>query len=228
MARVWPRSSRLVRCDDIVSYEDRFLFADAKIFEVLTVPLLEGDPRTALVDPRSLVITAGLARKYFGEADAVGRILNVNGQDFNITAVAADPPPTTHLPYGLIASMATIADDRYMNNWHSTMFYTYLKLKPGVDAAAFGRLVSRLADGYVKAQLDAWGTEYHYFLQPVRGLHLAAPLRYEIQPPSSSAALVILSIVGLFTLLIAALNFMNLATARSANRAREVLSLIHI
>jgi putative ABC transport system permease protein len=222
VARVWPRSSRLVRRDDIVSYEDRFLFADARLFDVLTVPLLEGDPRTALVDPRSLVITAGLARKYFGTAGPVGRTLNVNGQDFNITAVAADPPPTTHLPYGLIASMSTIANERYMNNWHSTMFYTYLRLKPGVDPAAFGKLVSRLADRYVKAQLDAWGTEYHYVLQPVRGLHLAEPLRYEIEPPSSAASLAILSIVGLFTLLIAALNFMNLATARSANRAREV------
>jgi putative ABC transport system permease protein len=118
--------------------------------------------------------------------------------------------------------MATIANEDYMNNWHSTMFYTYLKLKPGVDAGAFSNLVSRLADNFVKDRLESWGTVYHYFLQPVRGLHLAAPLRYEIEPPSNPVALTILSVVGLFTLLIAALNFMNLATARSANRAREV------
>lgn len=222
VARIWPRASRLVRRDDVVSYEDRFMYADPGLFDCLTVPLLRGDPRTALAGPGSLVVTEKLARKYFGVADPMGRVLNVNGQDFEITAVAADPPSTTHLPYGLIASMTAIAGERYMNNWHSTMFYTYLKLKPGVDPAEFGRLAGRLADGYVKAQLDAWGTEYRYFLQPVRGLHLAAPLRYEIEPPSSPVTLTILSVVGLFTLLIAALNFMNLATARSANRAREV------
>jgi putative ABC transport system permease protein len=222
VARVWPRSSRLVKRDDVLGYEDLFMFADATLFDVLTVPLVRGDARTALAGPGSLVITEKMAGKYFGAADPVGRRLNVNGQDFEVTAVAADPPSTTHLPYGLIASMATIANERYMNNWHSTMFYTYLKLRPGVDAAGFGKLVSRLADSYVKEQLDAWGTEYHYFLQPVRGLHLAAPLRYEVEPPSNPVTLTILSVVGLFTLLIAALNFMNLATARSANRAREV------
>jgi putative ABC transport system permease protein len=221
--RILPSwTSRLVKRGDVVSYEDRFVFADAKLFSVLTIPLVKGDPGTALARPRSLVVAESLARKYFGAADPMGKTLNVNGQDYGITAVAADPPGNAHLKYGLIASMATIANEDYMNNWHSTMFYTYLKLKPGVDAAAFSKLVSRLADKYVKARLDAWGTEYHYFLQPVRGLHLAAPLRYEIEPPSNPVALTILSVVGLFTLLIAALNFMNLATARSANRAREV------
>ena len=221
-ARVWTRASRKVRRDDIVSYEDRFMFADPKLFSVLTIPLVKGDPKTALVRPRSLVVTARLARKYFGAADPLGRSLNINGQDFDVTAVAADPPENTHLKYGLIASMATIANADYMNNWHSTMFYTYLKLKPGVDAKAFSEIISRLADKYVKNRLDSWGTVYHYFLQPVRGLHLAAPLRYEVEPPSNPVALTILSAVGLFTLLIAVLNFMNLATARSASRAREV------
>jgi putative ABC transport system permease protein len=222
VARVWPRASRLVKRDDVLGYEDLFMFADAALFDILTVPLLRGDPRAALAAPGTLVITETMARKYYGAADPLGRTLNINGRDYEITAVAADPPPTTHLPYGFIASMATIANEGFMNNWHSTMFYTYLKLRPGVDPAAFGELVSRLADNYVKGQLDAWGTEYHYFLQPVRGLHLAAPLRYEVEPPSNPATLTILSVVGLFTLLIAALNFMNLATARSANRAREV------
>ncbi len=221
-ARVWPRSSRLVKRDEVVSYESLFMFADPQLFDVLTIPFVKGDPRNALDRPRALVVTERLARKYFGGADPLGKTLNINGQDFDITAVAADPPGNTHLKYGLIASMATIANEDYMNNWHSTMFYTYLKLKPGSDAAAFSKLASRLADKYVKARLDGWGEVYHYFLQPVRGLHLAAPLRYEIEPPSNPTALTILSVVGLFALLIAALNFMNLATARAANRAREV------
>jgi putative ABC transport system permease protein len=222
MARVWPRASRLVKREPFASYEDLVMFADASLFDVLTIPLKRGDPRTALVRPSTIVLSESMARKYFGDAGPVGGVLDINGAKYEVTAVAADPPANTHLKYGIIASIATIEKRNWMNNWHSTMFYTYLKLKPEVDAAAFAKLIEHLADRYVKADLDAWGNEYRYFLQPVRGLHLASPLRGEIEPPSNPASLTILSVVGLFTLLIACLNFMNLATARSANRAREV------
>ncbi len=174
-ARVWPQSGRLVKRDAFVSYEDLFMFADSSLFDVLTIPFVQGDPATALVRPATLVVSESMARKYFGGTDPVGKALNINGRDFEVTAVAADPPENTHLRYGLIASMATVQGARYMNNWHSTMFYTYLKLKPGVDAAEFGKLIANLADRYVKTQLDGWGTTYNYFLQPVRGLHLAPP-----------------------------------------------------
>jgi putative ABC transport system permease protein len=220
--RIWPRAGRLVKRDDIVNFENLFMFADPSVFEILTIPVIQGDSRAALVRPGTLVISESLARKYFGRDDPLGKVLDINGQKFEITAVAMDSPENTHLKYGLIASMATVENANFMNNWHSTMFYTYLKLRPGVDAAEFSKLISRLADKYVKERLDGWGTVYHYLLQPVRGLHLATPLRYEIEPPSNSVYLTILSVVGLFTLLIACLNFMNLATARSANRAREV------
>ena len=222
VARIWPRYGRLVKRGEVMSYEDRFMYADRSLFDVLTIPLTQGDPRTALAEPKTLVVTQTLVRKYFGHADPMGRALNINGEDFKITGVAADSPENTHIKYGLIASMATIADSRYMNNWHSTMFYTYLKLKPGVDAADFSKAVSNLADRHVGSRLESMGDTYRYFLQPVRGLHLASPLRYEIEPPSNPVYLTILTLVGLFTLLIACLNFMNLATARSANRAREV------
>jgi putative ABC transport system permease protein len=221
-ARVWPRGGRLVKRDDIMNYEDLFMFADQSLFEILTIPLLRGDSRAALVRPGTLVVAESLTQKYFGRDDPLGKVLDINGQKYEITAVARNSPENTHLRYGLIASMATIQNGDFMNNWHSTMFYTYLKIKPGVDAVEFSKLISRLADKYVKARLDGWGEVYHYFLQPVRSLHLATPLRYEIDPPSNPIYLTILSVVGVFTLLIACLNFMNLATARSANRAREV------
>jgi len=221
-ARVWPWSHRLVKREPFASYEDLVMFADASLFDVLTIPLKSGDPRTALVRPSTAVLSESMARKYFGDADPVGAVLETDLGTYEVTAVAADPPANTHLKYGLIASLATVEKRPYMSNWHSTMFYTYLKLKPEVDVAAFAKLVEHLADRYVKADLDAWGSEYRYFLQPVRDLHLASPLRGEIEPPSDPASLTILSVVGLFTLLIACLNFMNLATARSANRAREV------
>ncbi|OGD22361.1 MAG: hypothetical protein A2W03_15455 [Candidatus Aminicenantes bacterium RBG_16_63_16] len=140
-ARVWPRLGRLVKRDPFVSYEDLCMFADGSLFDVLTIPLLKGDAATALVRPATMVVSESMARKYFGAADPLGQVLNVNGQDFEVTAVASDPPENTHLKYGLIASLATVQNERYMNNWHSTMFYTYLKLKPGVDPAV-GYLVA--------------------------------------------------------------------------------------
>jgi len=221
-ARVWPWRSRLVKREPLANYEDLFMWADASLFDVLTIPLKRGDPGAALSRPFTIVLSESMARKYFGEADPIGSVLDINDSKYEVTAIAADPPSNTHLKYGLIASMVTIEKRNWMNNWHSTMFYTYLKLKPGVDVAAFSKLIEHLADRYVKTQLDAWGEEYRYFLLPVRGLHLAAPLRGEIEPPESATSLVILLVVGLFTLVIACLNFMNLATARSANRAREV------
>jgi putative ABC transport system permease protein len=109
-----------------------------------------------------------------------------------------------------------------MTNWYSTMFYTYLKLRPGVNMEEFSSQISRLADKYVGEQLKSWGTIDHYFLQPISSIHLHSHLRYETEPPGNPVYVYIFSFVGLFILLIACLNFMNLSTARAANRAKEV------
>jgi putative ABC transport system permease protein len=212
----------LVRREDTFFYEDRFMYADQELFEVLTIPFIQGNPQNALNRPHTLVISERIALKYFGPDNPLGKPLEINDETFEVTGVVADPPENTHLKYDLIASMETLRDWGEMSNWHSTMFYTYLKLKPNVNGDEFSRQVSSLADKYVGERLKEWGDSYHYFLQPVSSIHLHSHLRYETESSGNPLHVTLFFFVGLFILLIACLNFMNLSTARSANRAREV------
>ncbi len=221
-ARIIPARSRLVKRGDIVFYEDRFMYADQELFDILTIPFIQGNSQEALIRPQTLVISQRMAQKYFGQANVVGKTLEINQEAYEITGVVTNSPENTHLKYDFMVSMKTLSDWNEMSNWYSTMFFTYLKVKPNVDMEEFSQQVSRLADKYVGEQLSIWGTTYHYFLQPLSSLHLHSRLRYEIEPPGNPVYIYIFSMVGLFILLIACLNFMNLSTARAANRAKEV------
>jgi putative ABC transport system permease protein len=221
-ARVMTTSSRLVKKEEKFFYEDRFMYADQELFDILTIPFIQGNRGEALTRPQTLVISERMAKKYFGDSYPIKETLEINRKTYEITGVVADSPENTHLKYDLIASLETLKDWREMANWHSTMFYTYLKLKPKVNMEEFSRQVSHIADKYVGERLRSWGTTYHYFLQPISSIHLHSHLRYESEPSGNLVYIYILSFVGLFILLIACLNFMNLATARAANRAKEV------
>jgi putative ABC transport system permease protein len=163
-----------------------------------------------------------MAHKYFGNANPLGETLEINQQEYEITGVVTDSPENTHMKYDLIASLETLKDWQEMSNWYSTMFYTYLKLRPDVNVEEFSQQVSRLPDKYVGERLSSRGTTYHYFLQPLSSIHLHSHLRYETEPPGNPVYIYIFSFVGFFILIIACLNFMNLSTARAANRAKEV------
>jgi len=221
-ARVLTAENRLVKRGDIFSYEDRFMWADQELFDVITIPFIRGYPQEALTRPQTVVLSKRISQKYFGHVDPLGKTLTINQMEYEITGVVADPPANTHMKYDLIASLETLSDWNEMTNWYSTMFYTYLKLRPNVDLDEFSQQVSRLADKYIGSLLSSRGTVYHYFLQPLSSLHLRSNIRYEIESPGNPLYVNIFSFVGLFVLLIACLNFMNLSTARSANRAKEV------
>jgi putative ABC transport system permease protein len=221
-ARVLPANNRLVKRGNVFFYEDRFVWADQEIFEVITIPFINGFPKDALTRPQTVVLSESLSQKYFGHADPLGEILKINQTDYEVTGVIADPPVNTHLKYDLIASLETLSDWEEMTNWYSTMFYTYLKLRPNVNVDEFSLQVSRLADKYIGDRLSNWGSVYHYYLQPISRIHLHSHIRYETEAPGNPLYVYIFSFVGLFIVLIACLNFMNLSTARSANRAKEV------
>jgi len=198
------------------------MYADQELFDVLTFRFIQGNTQEALTRPNTLVVSQRMATKYFGNANPLGYTLEINQQEYEITGVVTDSPKNTHLKYDLIVSLETLKDWDEMTNWYSTMFYTYLKLRPGVNMEEFSSQISRLADKYVGEQLKSWGTIDHYFLQPISSIHLHSHLRYETEPPGNPVYVYIFSFVGLFILLIACLNFMNLSTARAANRAKEV------
>jgi putative ABC transport system permease protein len=213
--------------------EDRVIYADSTLFDVFTLPLVDGDPQTALQAPNSLVITATTARKYFNTTQAVGRTLLVNNRDnYKITGVIKDLPAQSHFNFDFFVSMATLEESR-RNNWVSNNFNTYVVLKEGADAQKlepqFDALIEKYVGPAVKQimsidmeEFKKSGNYVRYTLTPLTSIHLHSDKTAELGPNSSIQYVYIFSAIAFFILLIACVNFMNLSTARSANRAREV------
>ncbi|MBO9202653.1 MULTISPECIES: ABC transporter permease [Niastella] len=213
--------------------EDKVIYADSTLFDVFTLPMLDGDPQTALQAPNSLVITATTALKYFNTTQAVGRTMLVNNRDnYKITAVIKDIPAQSHFNFDFFVSMATLEESR-RNNWVSNNFNTYVVLKEGSDPkkleAQFDALIDKYVGPAVKqimsidmAEFKKAGNYEKQYLTPLTSIHLHSDKTGELAPNSNIQYVYIFSAIAFFILLIACVNFMNLSTARSANRAREV------
>jgi len=222
-----------IRYGDKTYKETAFIFADANVMEIFSIPLLEGDPRTALSRPNTLIISQTEAKKYFGSDDPVGKTLNLdNSVDFQVTGVFQDIPSFSHFHWDFIGSMVSV-EKRLVMEWTSLDVYTYLLLREGADPEAleakFPAMVEKYCDqefkaftGKVYAQLKESGTKWEYFLQPLTSIHLHSNLGFELEPNSDIKYIYIFSAIAIFCLLIASINFINLSTARSTKRAKEV------
>ncbi|MGD8540445.1 MAG: ABC transporter permease [Candidatus Aminicenantes bacterium] len=223
----------VVRYKDKVFSEERWYWADGTFFDVFTVPVLQGDPKTALTKPNSVVVTESMARKYFGAEDPLGKSLNTdNRRDYQITGVIEDVPRNSHVHYDFLASFITI-EDGSDQNWISNNFPTYFVLKEGISHKEFETKLQLIVEKYVAPQLktvfgatldemEASGGSIKYFITPLTDIHLHSHLRFEHEPNSDIAYVYIFTVVAFAILLIACVNFVNLATARSATRAKEV------
>ena len=214
-------TNRLVRRGDLMFYEEGFIYADADIFKVLTIPFIQGNPEDALVGPDKVVIPQRLADKYFGNQDALGEILNINGRDFSVTGVVENAPLNTHLRADLLVSMDDLRDPPWMTDWSWQGMWGYIKLRPGVDAEAFGKQIEHLADPFIEGDVRVQDQSFLFSLTPIRDIYLHSDLQYELAS-GNPILLTVFSLVGFFVLLIACVNFMNLSTARSMNRSLEV------
>ncbi|MCB0578808.1 MAG: ABC transporter permease, partial [Phaeodactylibacter sp.] len=217
--------------------EEQVVWADSSFFELFSIPLLKGDARTVLARPNTAVLTEKLAKKYFGDENPVGKVLEQPQaeQGLEVTGVCADVPENSHLRFGLLVSSATLdmlagADAPNFVNFSA---YTYLLLHPGASPEQlerkFPELVVKYASGQVLSQFGVnyeeyqrQGNGYRYFLQPLPDIYLDSKLEAEIRAPGSRRQVYFFTAIALLILVIASINFMNLATARSAGRAREV------
>lgn len=223
-ARMMRVGNLLVKRDEKVFYEERCWFAETDLPRILTISFLEGDSQTALERPMTVVISQRLARKYFGDESPIGQILDIQGFDCEVTGVLANCPQNTHFKYDLLLSFSTLeaTGPGLLSNWFLSNFYTYVKLAPNTDLAAFSEQLKVFAERHVGEELKASGETLILFLQPVRSIHLYSHLIGETEPSGSPLYLYIFCTVGFFILLLACINFTNLTTARFTGRAKEV------
>jgi putative ABC transport system permease protein len=223
--RIRTVSRTSVEYEDKQFYENDILYADNSIFSVFTFPMTRGDPKTALETAYSAVLTEDTAKRYFGDEYPMGKTLTLNNEsNFVITGVMKDVPPNSHFTFDMLCSYETLYDRNreIMEEWFNFRDYTYLLLSEGFDYRDLENKFPALIDKYMGSMLKALGGEIEFFLQPLTNIHLHSNLENEISPNSSITYIYIFGAVALFILCIACINFMNLATARSSTRAKEV------
>jgi len=223
--RIRPLSKRLVKFEDRQFYEDRILYADDSIFDIFTFPMIKGDPKTALVTAYSVVLTEDTAQKYFGHDDPLGKVLKFNNQDdFTVTGVVKNVPKNSHFTFDMLCSFETYfaRNKQAGENWFNFDLFTYLLLPENHDYRELEKKFPALIDKYMGKVIKALGGELKYFIQPMTSIHLHSHLDNELSGNSNILYIYIFSAIALFILFIACINFMNLATARSATRAKEV------
>ena len=221
VARILPVQSGLVKYQDKMFYEDNRMFAETELFSILTIPFLKGNPVTALDRPATVVISERIATKYFGQENPIGKLIEINTREYEITGVAKDFPANTHFKYDLFLSLKTLENRYPFDAWFLSNIFTYIKIKPDIDFNAFSRQVNLIAENYAEKDVDDQEI-ITYFLQPVADIHLHSHLLSEKEPGVNPLYLYIFSAIGVFIMLIACINFMNLTTARSTKRAKEV------
>lgn len=226
---------RLRRREEVVlrggkqTLESNIIFADPSFFNVFSYRLIRGNPATALVEPYSMILTESTARNYFGDKDPIGQTLTVflydstgRGANYKITGIIPDPPRNAHFTFSMLGSFRTLEVFKptilTTEGWNEQGFYTYLLLKKGVDHQAFAAKIAHL---YAQHTGDRQ-TDYISNLQPLADIHLRSDLKEEIADTGTIDQIYIFSTIGLFILLLAGINYANLATARSVGRAKEV------
>jgi putative ABC transport system permease protein len=214
-----PFGQAVVGKGDLSYYERGFAHTESSFFEVFNYPLLSGDPAQVLKEPNSLVLTREMAHKYFGDDDPIGKTLTFNNLfELKVTGILGEVPANSHIRPSFLAYPGEIP--LFNNpNWMGLALYTYVRLKEGTDAEAFEEKIQSLAEKHCGPR----GREiFQYRLLALTSIHLHSNREQEIAPQMDVVQVYLLSAVAILILIVACINFVNLSTARSGRRAREV------
>ncbi len=224
ITRIYFDSQVLFEYENKRIYEENVIYADPDFFNVFPFQLLNGNPSHLLDTPESMVITASTAQKYFGNEDPIGRVFRVNNQyNFMVTGVIEDVPVNSHYHFDFVISFLAKNEQNFglwLNTWTGyTTLYTYAVLSKNIDIEEY---TSRIEDIITRHAGKRPDIERKIFLQPLKGIYLHSHLEDEIEANNFVSNLVILSTIAFLILVIACINYMNLATAQSSRRAKEV------
>lgn len=196
--------------------EERLYRVDNNFFNVFNYPFITGSPKDALKDIKSIVLTQTSAKKYFGSQDPVGKVLTMDGfGDMQVTGVIKDVPANSHFHFDFLVSIKTLGNGLDAN-WGQYNYYTYVKTNGPINQAAFTSKIQAL---YKQAETNGKNI---FWIQPIGDIHLNSSLKWELEPNSDKLYVYIFTLIGIFITLIAAINYMNLATARASERAKEI------
>lgn len=214
--------------------EEKVYFADSNFFDFFSFRLLEGDPSTALLEPNTLVLTPSMATKYFGKEPALGKLLTVGADNktFKVTGVIEEAPSNSHFTYNMIVS-AESSENLKGTIWLNNFMYTYYKLRPNTTTADMPAKFEAMVEKYVGPEMERFmgtsfkamleqGGAYGYYSVALTDIHFDTISQGPIDPGGNITYVYFFGGIGLFILVIACINFMNLSTARSAGRAKEV------
>jgi len=213
--------------EDKTFFEEDVFFADSEILDVFTFPLVQGHQKDGLIEPCSAIISKKMAQKYFGHSNPLGKVLSIHGVQTKITGVIQAIPANSHFRFKFLISLDTLESPEFrnvaydmLNNWRSHNFYGYLLLSEGVSSAELEKKFVPFLERHFNTKI----TDFDLYLQPLRKVHLySGNFSYDISTSNSDVAYVyIFSAIAFFILIIACINYMNLTTARAANKAKEV------
>jgi putative ABC transport system permease protein len=210
----------LYKYEDKEFNEENFYFADSTLFDIFTYKVIKGDARAAVMEPKKIAITQKIAERYFGNTDPIGKTLTSGNNTYEVTGVLEDVPTHSHFRFDAIASRSNLP--KQFGSWGNFGVYTYLLFPENFDVKAFETKMQGMYEAYMKPIFGPMNIKIQYVLEPIKRIHLYSTNANEPEPTGSITYVYIFGIVAIFLVLIAAMNYMNLSTARSARRAREV------